>query len=242
MYKIPLLSFLLIIFALVLPSIVSAKTPSIPILMYHYIQSSPAHSSLFVSPQNFASQMAYLADNGFTPISLDTLYAINQNLVFPPQKPIVITFDDGYIDFYTNAFPILRRYNFNSTVFVITGFVGRPPYLSWNNIEELNRTGLVSFQSHSVNHKSLTSLVFAKITQELTESKSVLGLKLGHPVNFIAYPFGQSDPRVASIASRAGYSGGLTTIYGKSHGNSFSIPRIRISGFDSLAAFAAKIN
>jgi peptidoglycan/xylan/chitin deacetylase (PgdA/CDA1 family) len=107
----------------------------IPVLMYHYIREyhfskDPTGNQLSVSPNSFDQQMQYLVSHGYTPISLDTMYGILSGKASVAGKPIVLTFDDGYIDFYANAYPILKKYGFHAVSFVPTRFVGRPEYVS----------------------------------------------------------------------------------------------------------------
>jgi peptidoglycan/xylan/chitin deacetylase (PgdA/CDA1 family) len=214
--------------------------------MYHYIRDyntpkDPTGNQLSVSITNFDQQMGYLASHGYTPVSLDTLTGIFSKQIAPPAKPVVLTFDDGYVDFYANAYPILKKYGFHATSFVITGFVGKPAYLSWNNIKEMQNSGLINFESHTVNHAYLPSLSYANILKEIQESKNTLQAETGYPVNFIAYPSGGSNSRVWTAVRHVGYVGGLGTWPGKASYTSVNMPRVRISGSDSLQSFAKKV-
>ncbi len=138
-----------------------ARTANVPILMYHYISTAPSANDkirvgLSVPPDMFDAQMKLLVDNGFTTISLFDLYnnlATGQPL---PDKPIVLTFDDGYVDNYEQAFPILKKYNQTATFFVITGRADAkdPAYMSWDMIAEMSRAGM-DMQLHSKEHVDL---------------------------------------------------------------------------------------
>ena len=229
-----------------IPISVQAASLRVPILTYHYIASNPnpkdrARNSLSVSPDKFEAQMQYLAQNGYTPITLDTLYGIFDEQTFAPAKPIVLTFDDGYEDFYTNAFPILRRFNFHAVSFIPTGLIGGSYYMNWNQIKEIASSGLVTFEGHSVTHANLPSLSFAAALKQLVDSKNVLQANTGYPVNFVAYPYGSTDGTIQSAARQAGYIGGVGTWYGKAWGPSMNMPRIKISGFWSIKEFAARL-
>jgi len=214
--------------------------------MYHYISDFPLPStfpgaSLYVSPRDFDAQMAYLSANGFSVISLNTLaVAQNQRLSLPP-KSVVITFDDGYADFYRFAFPILQKYRHPATVFLISDFVGHPGYLSWENVEEINGSGLVNFGSHTLSHSRLTGLSLPDLVRELTASKRLLSARLGYPVNSIAYPFGAHNRQVVDLTRKSGYSLALGTGYGLCDLQDSVLPRIRINGHDGLSVFAAKL-
>ena len=214
--------------------------------MYHYIRDynypkDKIGMGLSVSPTTFDQEMGYLASNGYTSISLDTMYAIFNHQATAPSKPIVITFDDGYIDFYANAFPILQKYGLHATSFVITGFVGQPAYLSWDNIKQMKNSGLITFEAHTVTHAYLPKLSYNSALKELTDSRNTLQAQTGYGVNFIAYPYGASNSSVQQEAQKAGYVGGLGTWFGYSSSQSMNMPRVRINGNISLQAFASKL-
>lgn len=221
---------------------------NVPILTYHYVGNNPnpadkARDALSVTPGKFEEQMSYISKNGYNPISVDTLYAILKGNASMPSKPIVLTFDDGYIDFYTTVFPILRRFNFHAVSFIPTGLMNQGYYMSWFQIKEIDSTGLVSFGAHTVNHLNLASLPPDKLTYQLVESKKVLESELGKPVNFIAYPYGVSNELVWAAAKRAGYAGAMGTYFGTtvSEGNVYDMPRIKVSGAWSIEEFAKRI-
>lgn len=219
---------------------------SVPILLYHYIGNNPnpkdtARNTLSVSPDKFDAQMGYLSKNGYTPISLDTLYGIFNKQTQAPGKPIVLTFDDGYMDFYYNAFPILNKYNFHAVSFIPTGLMGSGYYMNWDQIKQIQSSGLVTFEDHTVTHVSLTTLSFDRAYKEILDSKNNLESQTGYPVNFIAYPNGASNNNVYAAAQKAGIVGGLGTWRGKANGPSYNMPRIRITGQMSLADFASRL-
>ncbi len=222
---------------------------NVPILYYHYIAQNPnpktdkARDSLSVVPDLFDAQMGYLASNGFTPVSLDTMYAALKYGAPLPPKPIILTFDDGYIDFYVNAYPILRKYNFHATSFIPTGLMNQGYYLNWAQIKEMDASGLISFEAHSVHHPNLAALDEAQLRYEITESKRVLEAELGKPVNWFAYPYGASNFRTWQAVKEANFVGAVGTWSGmtESEGNLFDMPRIRMGGTITIAEFAAKI-
>lgn len=249
MFKIKLIIFTVSIFiciALGSPTGVQAASLRVPILTYHYIANNPnpkdrARDYLSVPPDKFEAQMSYLAQNGYTPVTLDTLYGIFSGRASVAGKPVVLTFDDGYIDFYTIAFPILRRFNFHAVSFIPTGSVGGSYYMNWNQIKEIASTGLVTFEGHTVNHANLPYLSYTAALKELTDSKNVLQANTGYPVNFVAYPNGSTNGGVQAAAQKVGYVGGVGTWYGKARGPSLNMPRIKVSGFWSLKEFASRL-
>ncbi|HWY78919.1 MAG TPA: polysaccharide deacetylase family protein [Candidatus Sulfotelmatobacter sp.] len=233
--RLPLFFLTLFVFSICYVTILTKVEASrgIPILTYHYIRdyNYPKDTlgiSLSVSPTTFDQQMNYLSSHGYTPITLDTLYGIFKGKAARPAKPIVLTFDDGYIDFYANAYPILKKYNFHAVSFVVTGFVGQSAYLSWNNIHEMQSSGLISFEAHTITHAYLPNLSYANMLKELQQSKATLQAQNGTVINFIAYPYGASNWNVQKAAQTAGFVGGLGTWGGYASYPSMNMPRIAI--------------
>ncbi len=216
----------------------------VPILMYHYIRVNPDPSdrlgfSLSIPPAEFDRQMRYLAEDGYGTVSFDQIYDSSQPL---PEKPILLTFDDGYADAYTAAFPVLQRYGFQATFYVVTDFVGRPGYLTVEQIREMAAAGM-SFGSHSVSHLSLTTLSAERLERELSQSRTQLESLLERPVLDLCYPLGRFNQPVRQAVERAGYRSATTTQYGfaSSAGDQLLLPRIRIWGGLILRNFASLI-
>lgn len=227
------------------PQTVSANV-SVPILLYHYVAYNPnpkdtQRDALSVPPDKFDAQMDYLSKNGYTPITLDTLYGIYNKQTSAPNRPVILTFDDGYDNFYSIVFPILRKYNFHAVSFISTGLVGGSYYMNWNQIKEIQSSGLVNFEDHTVTHANLPTLSYAQTLKQMVDSKNTLTSQTGYPVNFIAYPFGTTNSSVQQAARQAGFVGGLGTWFGKATGGSMNMPRIRVSGFWSIKEFASRL-
>lgn len=238
-----LMLFLLIFFV---PDRISAASVRIPILTYHYVANNPnpkdvQRDALSVSPDKFDAQMNYLSKNGYTPITLDTLYGIFNKQTIAPTKPVVLTFDDGYIDFYSIVYPILRKYNFHAVSFIATGLIGGSYYMNWNQIKEIQSSGLVNFEDHTVTHANLPSLSYSAALKQMVDSKNTLQSQTGYPVNFIAYPYGASNSSVQTAAQKAGFVGGLGTWYGKASNPGMNMPRIKVSGYWSIKEFASRL-
>ena len=240
-----LFAFLFIVFYVLffhsIPTI-HARNIQIPILMYHYIGNNPnkkdtARTKLSVSPQQFIEELSYLSSQGYTPITLDTMYALQNGNAESPKKPVVLTFDDGYEDFYVNVYPLLKSFGFHAVAFIPTGLMNQKYFMSWDQVREIQNSGLVDFEGHSVNHVDLTKLTDLELTEELKESKITLESMTGRPVNFIAYPSGRVNNRVQNKALQLGYVGGVTTREDISSGISMIMPRVRIKGDNSLAEF-----
>ena len=193
-----------------------ANGPKILVLNYHQVNNS--FTPLAVPVNAFADQMNYLVDSGYIAITPDELASGLAGEITLPEKPVMITFDDGYIDNYTNAFPIL-----------VPGFVGKPQYMSWDNLKEMEKNGII-IQSHTLNHAKLEELPDDEIRNELLNSKLMLEENLGHPVEFLAYPTGTYNLHIAGIASDVGYKGAFTVKYGNVDlgSNMYALERVPI--------------
>ena len=198
------------------------------VLNYHMVNSM--FISLAIEPEDFDWQMKYLVDHGYHSITLDELYAVLEGQGRLPDRPVLITFDDGYVDNYTNAYPILKKYDLKATIFIVTGFVSkRKGYLTWDQLREMEQHGITA-QSHTVTHAPLPELSDERIREELVVSKQQAEAELGHPVEFIAYPTGVHDLHIVSLAKEAGYKGGFTVKYGNVDRNSnvYAMERVPI--------------
>ena|GEM_PF-769749 len=168
---------------------------AVPILYYHLIDDHlyGPYPSMFVSPKEFDKQMNYLKNNGYTVIPLDEIEQSDRY-----TKPVIITFDDGYADNYTNAYLILKKYSFKATIFLISGLIGKPGYLNKDEIRQMQ--DLVSFQSHTVSHPYLTRLSAKLQDYELAESQKEIEAITGSKVDALAYPIGDYNQQVIDIA------------------------------------------
>lgn len=200
----------------------------IPVLNYHKV--ADVHIALSIPPDEFARQLQYLADNHYSSVTLDELYAaLHEGAALPPN-PVMITFDDGYDDNYSAAFPLLQTYGYRAVIFVITDLMGRPGYLTWEQAKEMSDSGLVEIASHTVSHNALTERSDEQIRYEMTKSKQLIEEHLGNQVSFIAYPTGSFNLHVASLIKEAGYRGAFTIRFGNVDraSNLFALERIPI--------------
>lgn len=151
---------------------------AIPVLNYHKVDEQKI--ALSISSQEFEEQIKYLAKEGYHTITPSEMMNALEYGTPLPEKPIMITFDDGYLDNYTNAYPILKKYGFTATIFLVTGFIGNDPrFMNWEEIKEMRANGFV-FGSHTVNHKSLTELSYVELKNELLLSAEEIEQQLGH--------------------------------------------------------------
>ena len=205
---------------------------TIPILMYHSI-SHPVKNAPFkclhLPPKRFALQMYLLKVLGYQGLSMRELtpYLLGQK----HGKVVGITFDDGYEDNYVNAYPILKKYGFKATIFVVTSFLdkNKKGYMSWDQAREMDANG-ISIQSHTVDHKSMTDLTDDQLRMELVDSKKKAEKELGHPVNYMAYPTGTYNLHIAQMVKEAGYKAAFTIKYGNvdKASNIYALERVPI--------------
>ena len=161
---------------------------TVPTLMYHAVSDDMwGFPELFVSPSEMEAQLQYLTENGFTTIHFSDLPYVDQI-----EKPVLLTFDDGYLDNYTELFPLLQKYNCKATVFVITGSIGvNEHYMTWEQAKEMADSGLVSIQSHTANHPELDTRTMNEQANELAQSKLDILYNIGREPYVLCYPTGR---------------------------------------------------
>jgi len=225
----------------------------VPVLMYHYVRVNPdprdaVGFGLSVTPTDFAAQMDWLVTNGYhTVLPVDLRHTLTDGASLP-TKPILLTFDDGYRDFYDAAWPVLQQYGLKASVAIITAYAdkgdaGDESYMNWDMVRTLDATGMVEIASHTVFHADLTRATAAQRFTELSQSKATLEDKLAHACDTFVYPSGMFNAAVVADTARVGYTLAFTTQPGKVHaptdnGRMLTLPRVRISGGETLAAFA----
>jgi peptidoglycan/xylan/chitin deacetylase (PgdA/CDA1 family) len=220
-------------------------TLRVPILMYHYISVPPEDADVYrldlsVEPDDFREQMTYLYENGYTTVDFYDLSRAITNNGELPDKPVIITLDDGYRDNYTNAFPILREFGFTATIFIPTEFIdkGYDAYLTWEMIEEMAAAG-IRFEPHSRTHPDLRDRERDFLIWEILGPQQTLGAHLGYTPRYFAYPAGRYDETVIEVLDELQFWGAVTTQGGKWHGfgDRFEWTRLRVHNYTVLPEF-----
>lgn len=228
------------------PNGIYSYTLKVPILMYHYLSVPPEGADkyridLSVSPEDFRAQMQYLADNGYTPIDLYDLSRAITNKADLPDKPIIITMDDGYRDNYANGLPVLKELGFTATIFLATDFLdeGHPGYLTWDMVHEMSAAG-IRFEPHSKSHSDLSGRGRDFLVWEMLGSQETIAAHIGYTPRYFAYPSGRYDGTAMQVLEELGFWGAVTTLGGTWHGftGRYEWTRVRIHNYTTLADFA----
>jgi peptidoglycan/xylan/chitin deacetylase (PgdA/CDA1 family) len=231
-------SILFIILAFIMIIVVACmnQEKNIPVLNYHQVEDN-VDNPLTLSNQEFEKQMAYLSQHGYNAISPEQLILHMKDDTPLPDKPILITFDDGYRDNYSNAYPIMKKYGLKGTIFLITDFVGNNEwYLNWDQIRDMQQDGFM-FESHTLNHVPLTTLTHEEILNQLIKSKEGIEWKLGTPVRYFAYPTGAYDKEIEELVRDSGYDGAFSVNFGRVSARSDMYALERIPIFKSRYTF-----
>jgi peptidoglycan/xylan/chitin deacetylase (PgdA/CDA1 family) len=214
----------------------------IPVLYYHSVKES-ADNEVTISPEMLKTELKYIHDQGYITVTISELkaYILNDSPIL--DKSILITFDDGYMDNYYSAFPILKEFNMTATIFCITSELDGSYYLSKEAIREMSAYG-IDIESHTVTHPRLNKMNYDKQLSELVDSKKTLEEITGKEINSIAYPFGDFNDDSVKAAKEAGYTLGFTTKLGLSDrsDNPLTLDRIYISSKYDMNTFKELLN
>ncbi|MEA1927560.1 MAG: polysaccharide deacetylase family protein [Candidatus Auribacterota bacterium] len=214
------------------------------ILLYHAVAEDrdfPTAAGTNVTPENFERQMEFL-HRSFEDLSLDKMAEAKS------RRTVAVTFDDGYADNYTAAYPIIQKYRIPVTFFLTVSRIGRywdfpdGPYpgISWEDIRAMNDDPLINFASHGYRHLDLTSLSEEESSMEIKSSRIILEENIGEPVRFLSYPHGSFNEAIIEQVRGAGYQGAFSVI--SSRGDGYSRRRILISARDNMFRFKLKLS
>ncbi len=228
------------------------RRPAVRILYYHSVSDAPIRSS--VSPPTFERQMEHLTRSGYRPLALSEAVRRLATRAPLPERPVVITLDDGFQDNYEHAFPILTRLGLPATIFLTAAYIGTdrlptltrsdfvPRPLSWEQVREMHAHG-IEFGSHSLTHAMLAQIPLEQARRETRESKRVIEEKLGVPVAFFCYPRGDYNQAVKRMVLEEGYEAACTTWPGANSGRTdlFALRRTYVGRRDNPSEFAKKV-
>lgn len=213
----------------------------IPVLMYHSI-STKYDRSICVSPQEFEQQMKWLYENGYSTVNLEDFSRALAGEAVLPERPIMISFDDGYSDNYAVAWPVMDQYDFRATFFVVSDKVNSYN-IDWDQLKDLQSKGN-SIGSHTLDHKNLSRLDSTAQENELRKSKSDLESKLGINISAFCFPYGMYNKTTLSLLPKLGYTMSFTTNEGRVHygDNTYELKRIHVWGGMPIAQFIQKVS
>ncbi|WP_373506779.1 glycosyltransferase [Thiocapsa sp.] len=223
----------------------------LPILMYHQVadSGSPRTARWRVTPDAFEAQLSYLRDTGYYSLDLETWRQAQTCKQPLPGRAVIITFDDGYLDFLTCAYPLLSAYGFTATVFLVADRVGQSnrwdaaygdelPLLDWAQVRRLRADG-IEFGAHSLTHRHMTALSWRDVAREGACARTIIGQELGEEVRAFAYPYGEFDRSVTHLIGACGYTFGLTCRSALCGFNDdpLQLPRLEVMGSSSMQDF-----
>lgn len=213
----------------------------LPTLMYHHVQTPESakeknQTGLTVNTDVFRVQMQYLKDRNYSVVSMQDLLNFFEQGIKPSSKPVLITFDDGYADFYTDTYPILREFNYPATVFIATGLMNNAGYLYWDQITEMNSNRII-FANHTWSHKNVKTKEDV-LKMEISTADVQLNEKGLNSPKVFAYPYGMESNNAISFLEGLNYEMAFTTKFGGTlcKKQMFNLPRIRI-GNGSLSNY-----
>ncbi|MDR5586272.1 polysaccharide deacetylase family protein [Clostridium aquiflavi] len=208
---------------------VTSEDMGVTVLGYHSIGDEFKKDPLVVSKDLFRTHLQAIKDAGYTTITLHELYDYLYNGAKIPKKSVVITLDDGYKDNYTNAFPILKEFSMNATMFIIGNYLDGDVYLLPSQVKEMSDYG-IDIEGHTLTHRELSTLNYDEQLKEVKESKTKLENITGKNINFIAYPSGSYNDETLKAVKEAGYSMAFTVKKGQAHkgDNQYEINRVLV--------------
>jgi len=210
-----------------------------PILLYHHVAVSSQPARYYVSPAVLEDQLRSLIAWGYTPIPLSRLVQALVNGAGLPERPVVITFDDGNLDVYQNAFPILRRYGFPATFFVIVDQIGIKGYAQLDQLQDLLAAGW-EIGSHTKTHADLNQAE-VNLNSEINQSRQELEALLVTQVSSFSFPYGLTNPYASKMVRETGYQSavGLGGLFTHTLKTQFYLSRIEVRGDGDLGEFAS---
>ena len=220
------------------------RTLNVPILMYHHVGNPGVAQTYSVDQAMFEWQMDYLEQQGYHTVSLDDIAAALATGSSLPDKPVAITFDDGWALQITDTLQVLLRHHFKATYYIIVDVTGkRAATMTWDQVRQLRDAGMW-IGSHTLTHTSLPDASETRLRDELLGSKQRLEQELGISITSVAYPGGSFNARVEHMAKEAGYISAVTVIkgYAQREDQLYRLQRVGVYGVDTQERFIAKVD
>ena len=213
----------------------------IPVLMYHKIGDDKDNDAV-IREDLFREQMKFLKDNGYNPLTMDQLYEYVVNGAAVPEKPVVLTFDDGYADTYTIVYPLMKEYGFPATVFINPGDIGTR--LTWDQVREMHKNG-ITISNHGFQHVEMGQLSEEKQIENITKAQEALAKEVGIKNNpWFCYPYGDKNEFTDSASKKAGIKMGMAMKSGWAHtgDNPYNILRVWVGNAVDIKHFEERIS
>ncbi|WP_258525835.1 polysaccharide deacetylase family protein [Paenibacillus sp. YN15] len=214
---------------------------SIAVLYYHSVQVMPG-STAVISPAKFTEQMQYLADNGYHPLTMAEFSDIMEGRTAAPEKPVLLTFDDGYVDNHSTVMPLLSKLDFPATLFMSPGVMDDKRFISWEQAEDLRDSGW-DIMPHGMTHPYLTKLTPEEQAWQITEARKQIEEKLGVTADVFCYPYGEYNNTTLQILKDNGFRYAFTIDQGKTtpKQHPYKLKRVFVNGEEDLSALVRKL-
>lgn len=220
-----------------------STSATVPIFMYHFILDDYGDypdTENFLKPETLEEQLKYISENGY-----QTIYIDEMDDLYKYEKPVALTFDDCFVYFYDNAFPLLKKYNQKATIFIITDYINGENYLTEEQLKEIADSGLVKIESHTKTHNYLDEMTYEEQVTEAVESKERLEAITGQEVTVYCYPSGRYNDETLDIIDDY-YDFGLEMLGGICNTDNledyYHIPRIYANRSMTLSMFASYLS
>lgn len=228
---------------LIPPAVANARTdiPAIPVLNYHSITVDPGNRAT-ITPEKFTEQMNYLAEQSYTTLTLQQFTDILEGRMQAPDKPVLLTFDDGYADNYEHALPLLKQLGFHATLFVSPGMTDDGYYLNWDQIREMHEAGW-DIQPHGMTHPHLPKLSREEQEWQIAEARKQIEDHLGTTADIFCYPYGEYNRTTLKILKAHGFRYAFTIHQGWADAKQdpYKLKRIFVNGEESLEEWAKRL-
>ncbi len=226
------------------PKDIQEKQANIPIIAYHYVEIVTderdfLRKNMAITPATFIGQINFLREKGYEPVFVRDIPDILNNKVRLDKKPVVLTFDDGYGDFYTDVLPILKQYDVKATAYIVPAFIGQLNYMTKAQIEEAVESGFVEIGAHTMHHAEVTDPTYeikGILKSEIVDSKNALEKMFNVKAESFSYPYGRYNDKAIAILKDAGFITAVSEDEGSTvlEANLFSLPRTRVGYFDTI--------